>query len=202
MLGSLRIIAVGLIASFLFVMGAHALSAPLRMSVIVERKPDYIEVFVGMPATGLKQIFALPEHSLAAADGTVDFESLRSGTWDIGDDAFDTVDARLGGRAVNFEAMSVMLHPIAERVPFRTAVDATLAVSICQVDTPPVRPTLSELYAYAGFISLQNDTKQPLTLTFSETDRLPWLVDVKIYDDGKLVETSWNVLRDGGSLSL
>ena len=202
MLGSLRIIAFGLIAFFLFVMGAHALSAPLRMSVIVERKADYIEVYVGMPAMGLKQIFALPEHALAAPDGTVDFDSLRSGTWDVGDAAFDTVDAKLGGQSIDFESMSVMVHPIAERVPFKTALDATLAVSICQVDTPPVRPTLHDLYAYAGFISLQDDTTKQLTLQFAETDRLPWLVDVKLYEDGKLVDTTWNVLTDGGSLQL
>ncbi|MEM6461013.1 MAG: hypothetical protein AAF724_03775 [Pseudomonadota bacterium] len=173
-----------------------------EISVIVDRKSGSVELFLGMPAQDLVDVLAMSPTNLTEADGTVDFASLREGTWDIGDAAFASVNSHLGDELVQFEAMSMMVHPSEDVLPFSDPIDGVLAVSVCSVDAPAKPPRLGDLHSYSGFIAYADDTSRPLQLSFAETGRSEVSVEVLDYNDGELVNRSRHTLADGGTLTI
>ena len=171
-----------------------------EVALIVDRKDGDIELFFGLPAARITDVFAAPPQILVDADGLVTFDDLREGTWDAGDDLFAGVEARLGARSVSFEAMSVMVHPIDQRVPLNDPLDGIIAVSICMAIIPGARLPLDTLYLYAGFIGYAEETDAPLELSFTQTGRLPSIIDVREHRDGVLIRTHRVKLKDGGTL--
>ncbi|MEO0496169.1 MAG: hypothetical protein AAF141_02190 [Pseudomonadota bacterium] len=180
---------------------AYIVLAPMRMSVIIDRQDEVIELYFGLPARGLSEVFALPISQLPGESSAVDFAKMREGTWDLGDASFQSVATSLGGKPVEFEAMSMMVHPDDERLPFRNALDGTLAVSVCGIPIPQDAQSVQDLYAYAGFIAMSKSTRGDLNFDFLRTGRLPVLVDISDFANGRLVKRSWSVLWDGGSIS-
>lgn len=172
------------------------------VSVIVERKDTSVELFIGLPAKGLVDILAMDAHHLTETDGTVDFASLREGTWGIADVAFASVGTRLGKEAVTFEAMSLMVHPNDRPLPFSDPIQGLLAVSVCGVVPPETPPTLDVLHAYAGFIAYSNETGRPLRLAFAKTGRAAVRVETRDYENGRLVGQFRQELVDGGVLTI
>ncbi len=176
--------------------------AGYELSVVVERRAGSVELFVGLPAEGLVEVFAMPAAALAGADGTVDFDGLRDGTVAIGEAILNPVATALGGRPVTFEAMSMMVHPEQWKLPLRDPVDGLIAVSVCTVPAPAWAPTLEDLHAYSGFIAYTDDPLQPLHLRFPGTGRAPVAVVVRDFTDGVLTAVHRATVPDGGVLGI
>lgn len=172
------------------------------VEVIVDRGDDYIELYIGLPATGLIEDLAMPAEALASEDGTVDFLRFREKVWDLADAVLRSVDSRIASEPLKFEATSLMVHPTNERLPFRDSYDGNLAASICSASIPETPPRLNELYAYSGFYAFADHTDRPLNLTLPKTDRLPILVHVRDHSEGVLVNEAWHLVWDGGLLSI
>lgn len=170
------------------------------MTVIVDRKAGSVELFVGVEASGLSSIFALPPAVLSEIDGTVDFAKLREGTWDAGDLALSSVHTKLGDEAIDFEAMSLMVHPNTLPVRFEDPLDAIIAVGVCSVDAPDTPLTLNDLHSYAAYIGYAEETDRPIALRFSRTGRAAKLVEIRDFTNGTLTKRSWTRLGDGGTL--
>ena len=153
-------------ASALAVIGALCaaplVGTPARASVemIVDRGADAITVYLSMPAPEAVRVFGLPPSALVAADGTVPFDALRMGTFDIGDVLWDDVAVTLDGRPLGFEAMSLMVHPADAPVPFQTPLDALTAIGVCTVADPSAPLRLDQLHLYVGLTAYRPDAAQ------------------------------------------
>ena len=134
------------------------------LDIIVLRGEDTIEVFFSAPTRGYIDLFGMSPSMLEEPDGTVDFDALREGTFDMADDIFASVDTWFAGAPVFFEAMSMMVHPIDDRLQFRTPVDGMVAMAVCTVPTPDIPPALDTLWAYSGFITYVDDPSGPVSL--------------------------------------
>lgn len=195
-----RGIAAGIVLAALCVAGVFAFARPVTLVVIVDRTDRAVELFIGLPARSLTDVFALPPRHLAGPDGAVDFLALRDGTWSIGDALFASLDARFGAAPVRFEATSLMVHPVHRRVPFDDPLDGLIALGVCGVTPPSTPPRLDALYAYSGHIAYVEDSSRVLELTFAKTGRAPILVDLRDFSDGRPIRRGWRLLMDGGSL--
>lgn len=182
--------------------GSDNRSSPFDVTLIVDRKDSDIELYFGLPAESATAFFASPKTVLVDDDGLVTFDSLREGTWDAGDDLMSNVQTWLDGREVQFEAMSIMVHPIDQRAPFFDPLDGLMAVSICTAIIPGARLPLESLYLYAGYIGYVDDSLGPLQLNFASTGRGSVQVDLRLHENGVLVQTQRIVLQDGGVLVL
>ncbi|MEM1065263.1 MAG: hypothetical protein AAGJ74_07160 [Pseudomonadota bacterium] len=172
------------------------------MTVLVHRGPDSVELYLSVPAELLPPLFALPNGSIASADGTVDFDGLRNGTWEIGDAAFEKVNTEINGQAVTFEAMSLMVHPETSLLPMSTPIEGMIAIAVCAVPTPATPPVLSDLHTYVGYITYTDTPQGTITLEFPETGRADMSVLVREFENFEFQGAALMRLGDGAALHL
>ncbi|MEM9106704.1 MAG: hypothetical protein AAGC96_13710 [Pseudomonadota bacterium] len=174
----------------------------VQLEMVVDRTDGYIEVYFATPATTLAGLFDLSPQALAGSDGTVNFDSLRLGTANIGDELFARVESRIGNTETQFEAMSVMVHPIGDEMPFYTALDGIIAISVCTVDNPPQPPTLAQLRAYSGFIAVTDEHSGTLSMKMPNPEGTSWRVSVRDHTDGTLERIYVTTISPEGELML
>lgn len=142
------------------------------VSVLIHRTDRGTELFLSGDATTLFSAFGAGADALSTEDGLVVYDDFKNGTWGIGDALLAQTEVRVGGRPVAFEAMSFMLHPKTEPVPFETPLDGMIAIGICNTLSSDERYGLSDLKAYAGYYAQQSATDVPIALSLpSETAR-------------------------------
>ncbi|MEM8813076.1 MAG: hypothetical protein AAGF59_10700 [Pseudomonadota bacterium] len=188
----------GMLAAFVL----PSLASPMALSIIVERRDSSIEIFVEVPAARLNDVFGVVPSEILNDNGTVAIDRLREGTWDVADALMQSTNATLGEKQLRLEGMSMMVHPSNLPVPFRDAIDGITAIGVCQVLPSDGPLYLDDTIAYSGFIGYGSQTGRPLRLDFPITGRLPRLVEIRDYADGKLLQRSWSLLEDGGSLTI
>ena len=87
------------------------------------------------------------------------------------------------------QAMSLMVHPADQPVPFRTSLDAVLAVSICSVADPPADLELSDAWMFAGYITYVDDHTVPVQLVLDQQGHAQTVsVSVRDHTDGVLTQ--------------
>lgn len=173
-----------------------------RIEIVVERTENYVELYLSAPAPALSRLFGLQARGLAEPDGTVDFERLRLGTMDLGDELFETVTSKVGGVETDFEAMSLMAHPIEQRLPLNNALDGAVAVSVCTTVPTATPLRLAQLQAYAGFIAVTRHPTEPVSLRFPNLERETWTVSVRDHLNGKLRRAYTTSMTGDGELLL
>jgi hypothetical protein len=176
-------------------------AAAQDMTLVIERGETTVEVFFGLPAEGLVEVFGLPPERLEDQSGQVAFEPLRQGTWLIGDEVISTTDARIGGAEARYEAMSLMVHPEDQKLPLYDLYDGLLAIAVCSVE-PPENPTLANLHAYIGYIAYPEDPNAALSFTLPKTNRGAIEVEIRDFRQGKLLIEETVTLEDGGQIAL
>jgi hypothetical protein len=176
-------------------------AAASDVTMVIERGPTTVEVFLGMPAEGLVDYFGLPPERLEDETGEVAFEPLRLGTWTIGDDVFAGVEARIGGAPASYEAMSLMVHPEDQKLPLYNSFDGMMAIAVCSVE-PPENPTLDRLYSYVGYIAYPGDPNGALQFTLPETGRDALRFEIRDFREGALLAETQVTVPDGGTLAL
>ncbi|MEM1048706.1 MAG: hypothetical protein AAGL24_21315 [Pseudomonadota bacterium] len=193
------------VAGMLVGMGIAALQPgvedkPLRM--VVERGDGYVELYFSTPASTLADLFGLPPQSLAGPDGTVNFDRLRLGTANIGDQLFEDVVSRAGGAQIDFEAMSLMVHPIDDTLPLNDPVDGVLAISVCNAEDPEAPLGLSGLQAYSGFFASTANHAETISLTLPNASGRTWTVLVRDHVNGDFQSEYVVSISKDGRLSL
>lgn len=173
-----------------------------RLQIIVDRSDGYVELYLTAPATALVNLFALPPQSLSGQDGTVNFERFQLGTTNIGDQLFDGVTSKAGGAEIEFEAMSVMVHPIDDKLPFDNAIDGVWAISVCITENPEAPFRLSQLQAYSGFIASTRHYAETISLSVPNLSKKTWNVLVRDHVDGALQQEYVASISDDGELTL
>ncbi len=190
----------GLVAGALLMSIAAAAAADLE--ILVDRYPDRLELFLSTRADNLVRVFGLPPEGLADASGTVDFASLRNGTWEIGDALLSKVPAALDGAPVAFEAMSLMVHPVNSPLSVDTPFDALLALSVCSAEEPERPLTLAELQGYVGYVAYVADAGGALTLRLPKTGRGDLRIAVREFGAGQASGRYELTVPDGGLVEI
>ena len=171
------------------------------LTLIVNRGEDSATYYLSMPADGIEPILATDPALLFSDDGRVPIDQFRlTGSFDLADDMFARITGSLEGQAFEFEAMSMMVHPIAEPLPFAAPWDAYTAISVCTVpyDMDDLVPGVLQMY-YGGFTD-QVSGDAPMKIHFPQTGRDAMNIVVHRYDNGRLMSTDVQTLADGGTL--
>lgn len=197
------------VAAFFSVMmvallSSAALASPTSqsMTMVVHRGDRSVEVYLSLPAEQVTDTFAVLPEGLTTGDGTVDIETMRMGTWDIGDRLFSSIASHVSGQPVVFEAMSLMVHPEEDVLPFSDPIEGMIAISVCSVPVPDKPPALEDLHLYVGLITYPERPDGPLSLTFPTTGREQLEVQVIEYVDFRRTSRSVHLIADGGELTV
>ncbi len=184
----------------LFFVASAAAAQDLR--VIANRADDGIELYLGMRASDMPALLGHSASWMSDSNGHVDITPFRKGTFDQADTVFSNVQTTLDDTAVQFEAMSLMVHTDTLIPPFDTPVDAMVAMAVCTAPESDVPLHLDTLSTYAGYYAYKVDGLANLTLTFPHTGRSAIEVSIRSFYDGDWVADETAVLTDGGSLAL
>lgn len=179
---------------------ALATAAPaLDVELIVDRDERTIELFMSLPGEAITPLFAVEPKGLVSLDGTVTFDDLRIGTAAQADWLIQKTAFRVAGEPAVFEAMSMMVHPKEDRLPFLDPIEGSIAMSVCNVPDPgPL--TLDLLHTYAGFIAYPTKGYGALALDLPTSETLT--LTVHEYDRGEFLRKSEILLAPGETLSL
>ncbi len=170
------------------------------MTLVIERGNDAIEFYFALGADVMVETFGLPQNRLAGPNGTVEFDSLREGTFDMGDELFAGVEAQIGETPALFEAMSLMVHPETDALPLETPLDGMIAIAVCTAPTPATPPGLDELRAYAGYIAYTDTPQAPLSLKVPAIGRDDLTVHIRDHTRGMLTSGQTVSWTDGAVL--
>lgn len=180
-----------------FCLAAPALGADLE--IILDRRDRSIEMFLSLPADGAKTTLGTDLSQIEGLTTGVDFSVLQNGTWTQGDLILAQTNAQIGATPALFEAMSMMVHPKAQKMPFADPFDALTAVSVCGVPVPDAPPALDSMHLYAGYIAYPVNSAQSLTLRLGNSAP----IEVTVRDFGPQGARSQSVrLAPGERLTL
>ncbi len=160
------------------------------ISLILERTGQSVEIFTNLRAKDLRAIFGVDALGLTGADGRVSYGALRTaGTFDFGDTVVRDVTVSQGDQELLLEAMSIMVHPLDNELPFETPIDGAIAMSVCTVPDPLEPPDIADLDLYGGFITYPPSGYGALTITFP--NMIPMEMELLTYSDGAFVERTY-----------
>ncbi|MEM8700325.1 MAG: hypothetical protein AAGF82_00765 [Pseudomonadota bacterium] len=171
-----------------------------RLTVIVLRDTDTVEIYAKLPADKISSVLGVQETVLTGDDGLVRYSDYLEGTWTYAEDISAKLEPSFGDETAALEGMSLMVHPQSYNLPFRDMVDAAIAISVCDAASRQPTSDLSNLDIYAGYIAFTEAAGDPIRIGFPETGRLPVLTLTREFRDGTLVKTSWKILWDGQAL--
>lgn len=174
----------------------------IQLEMVVDRSDGNVEVYFSAQATALTDLFDLPPQKIAGRDGTVDFNQIRLVTADIGDALFEKVESRVANVVTQVDAMSVMVHPIGDKMRLKTALDGMIAISVCLTENPPQLPTLAQVQAYSGFVVTTNQHTGTVLVKMPNPAATSWRVSVRDYTDGTLQRNYVTSISPKGELTL
>lgn len=173
-----------------------------ELQLLISRTENTVEIYWSTPADQLEPVFGLPNDWLLNNEGAVEFAPLREGTFLQADKVFADIDVKVGAEPFLFEAMSMMVHPATEALPFTNPLEALISIEVCNVDDPTVPLTSSDLQAYAGFFAYDVDGMERLSLHFPETGRSEMEMTVLDFYNGHLVGEKSVLVGDGQGVSI
>ncbi|MEM7243038.1 MAG: hypothetical protein AAF429_12710 [Pseudomonadota bacterium] len=176
--------------------------ADTRATLIVNRGAAELELYFHMAGDQLEPIFGVDPNGLISENDHVTYQGFLEGTFDEADKFIERIEAKISGNPLPLEAMSMMLHPRDFIVPFATPFDATLAIGVCNAETPTEPPHLSELNVYSGFYAYQVDGFGNVEIQLPKTGRDILALEIKEFVNGAYQNTRTVMLNDNQMLEL
>lgn len=189
----------GSVAALLLV---PAFAAAADIEIVIDRKSDSVEIFFATSATNFEPIFGHQPDGLTGPDGTVGIETLRQGTWDIGDDLLSKVRAKVGDDPLTLETMSLMVHPQDQRLPLSTPLDGVTSTAVCNAVDPGRPLTIEDLHGYVGLIAFTDSPDGALSFQLPSTGRETVDVTVRDFRDWEFASSYQATIADGGVISV
>ncbi|MEM8576396.1 MAG: hypothetical protein AAGF60_00960 [Pseudomonadota bacterium] len=149
---------------------AFALPA-MAAEVILSRESRGVAIYIKMPFEDVPVLFGQPVEGLLNYDGATSFADLSRGTFDQAEALAQDVKFTINGQDAPFAAMSMMIHPEDNPVPFHDPLDALMAISVCGVPLPETPPANEDLVWIGGWYAPGTTDVTELTITFPDTGR-------------------------------
>ncbi|MEM6385488.1 MAG: hypothetical protein AAF718_04540 [Pseudomonadota bacterium] len=186
-----------LCVAFTFVQTA---AADTRVQVITSRSDGAVELFFSMPTD-----LALGKFGLTAADlvndrGFADFDMFARGTFDLGEDFWDGARTWIDGAPVEFEAMSLMMHPVNTPLPFRKPLDALTAIEVCGTVLDDV--PLSDTRIYVGLIAYPDTPAGNIAIEFADSFGPDTKLHLRDFSDHNLMYSAQFDVGDTSSVDV
>ncbi|MEM8591728.1 MAG: hypothetical protein AAGF13_04290 [Pseudomonadota bacterium] len=156
-----------LLAPTLFLLPALPATAA-DLSLIVDRSERGVEIFVKLPTDRTEALLAPFPEGFVDADGLINIEPFRAGTFRQGDVLWSKVETVIGEETALVEAMSMMVHPDELPVDFNDPIDGWIAMAVCNVTEENARYDPEVLSTYAGFFAWEVDGHGPVHITFPQ----------------------------------
>ncbi|MEM9732908.1 MAG: hypothetical protein AAF903_05395 [Pseudomonadota bacterium] len=173
------------------------------VQVIVNRDGGDVEVFIAMSAHLIEPLLGKDSNILFNDEGRLPIDEIRtSGSFQLADRIFDRVMWAGGKDGAEFQAMSLMAHPKSYDPPFKTPLDATMAISICTNDYTAEELVPENVQViYGGFGGDWGEATN-VNLSFPKTGREVLDVELRSYANGTFLKAENLSLPDGGTLQV
>ncbi|MEO1639677.1 MAG: hypothetical protein AAFU41_10575 [Pseudomonadota bacterium] len=190
-------------ASAVFAAGLVATPvAAAELDVIVDRTGHSVNVFFGMTADDIAPVFAVSSDSLLRDEAGLlrldDFQS--NGSFADADRLIAPTVLQINGEAADFQAMSMMVHPLDIHVPFETPIDGWIAMSVCGVPPTFADASNDAVRVYAGFNAYPVDGLGALSFDFAGDAEMS--VALWEYQEGELLQHDVVQITNGQPLVL
>ncbi len=170
--------------------------------ILIDRRADRISVYLALPASELGPLFGATAGPLLGPDGTVDIEGLYEGTYLLADDIFAGARLIVGDRAVEVEALSMMVHDPEYLPGFADPYDAQVSIAVCTSPDTVRGMGLEDLRAYLGYFAWRVGGYETVEIVFPRTGRADKTFTVRDFVDFQLVGERIVTLPDGGVVTL
>lgn len=168
--------------------------------LIVSREPNGMAVFLRVGLTEVAPLFGHEPSVFFTATGAVDLDKISLGTFEGADVLSQDVRFSVGPSAAAFEAMSMMVHPDTNTLPFSDPIEAQIAIAVCGVDWPDRVLLPHEFEWVGGWYAYPVDSGKDLSITFPHTGRAPMDLTVLVFDDGEVSDRFDVTVQDGGTV--
>lgn len=138
-----------------------------QMSVVVNRAATHTEVYLSATAETLFRAIGADTQVIPMKSRKVDYAEFAAGTWGIGDALLADAKVIIDKLSVPAEAMSFMLHPSVDALPFETPLDGMIAIGVCNALSSDATYDLAELSGYVGYYIDQGSIDAKVELTFA-----------------------------------
>lgn len=137
-----------------------------EVTLVINRVDGATELFFSARADVLFDVFDTPATVLTGDTELIDFGDLRNGTFGIGDALLKTTDFRIDGAPAGFEAMSLMVHPLDDKLPMTTPLEGLISIGVCTGPPAGTMFQINELHGYVGYFTDIDSRAMPIQLTF------------------------------------
>jgi hypothetical protein len=189
-----------LVAATLVGLGTKADAQDL--TVLINRSEGATELFLAARADVLFDMMRASPTIFATKNGTVDFAKLRYGTFEAGDELLARTSVLIAGEDAGFEAMSLMAHPLEEKLPMRTPMEALIAIGICTGPPSGTFISIDGLQAYAGYFTDVDARGASVSIQFPYTRHAEQLVTVHDVSNSGQITSYQTKLGPNGTLML
>lgn len=170
--------------------------------VIVSREGKSVAIYFRMALTDVPELFGHNVPGLVDKSGLVTLDEIYEGTFDDADLLARDVSFSLGGKAVHFDALSMMVHEDDTWVPFDTPLAADMAIAVCGVPLPEGPLDAENFVWMGGWYAYPVAADEDLTIQFPQTGRNETEISVRVFERGSLARSTEVTLADGQPLHL
>ncbi|MEM9550585.1 MAG: hypothetical protein AAGA05_05385 [Pseudomonadota bacterium] len=172
------------------------------MVIVTHRLDDNTQLYFSSDAQTMLDTFGAPIEILPLRDGKVDLDPFFEGTWEMGDALAANTPLVIGDAPGLFEAMSLMLHPITDKLPMTTPLEGMIAMSVCTAPPLGAPVPVTTMHGYVGYYADIESLDAPIRIEFPSVGRDVLRIDVHEHDErGRLASYSVE-LKDGEVLTL
>ena len=170
--------------------------------IVIQRTAGATELYLSARADVLFELMGVTPAMFVGPDNMVDFATLQNGTSVAGDSLLLRTQIMIKEIDAGFEAMSLMAHPLSDKLPMTTPTEAMIAIGVCTGPPAGTFMALSALQAYVGYFTDVDSDGVAITLWFEAAPAGPYTFTVHEYDGGGHSRTYVQTLTGTGMLVL
>lgn len=172
------------------------------LTIVVNRHADWTELYLSASAPNLFETFDIQPSKFAGHDDQVDFASFQSGTAWLGDHLLDKSEISIGADVGGFEAMSFMVHPVAEKLSMTSPFEGMIAIGVCNGPRAGTMIDVNDLHAYVGYFSEKGSQGQPIEIDLPKGASASFKVQVHEFNETGEVRQYETTISSKGTLTL
>ncbi len=172
------------------------------LTLIVSRDEGYVEFYIQGSADLVLELLGKRPEEITDKNDAVDFASFQNGTWKTADRLIDQLKVHLDGNGDVLEAMSLMLHPKSDLIPFQTPTDGQFAVSICNALSREPVSDLSTLNLFAGYILVPASKSSAIQISFPNANLDKTFLRLITYTQGQFLSSKRLRLNNHATINI